>query len=509
MSRVVRNSKFRHVFGQPSKKSDCYEGIRITKSAWDSPFCAVNPKFLAIVTDSAGGGAFIVLPLDKVGRIDREYPLVSGHRSAVLDIAWCPHNDNVIASGSEDCTVKVWQIPDGGITSTLTQSTVDLVAHQRRVGQVTWHPSALNVLLTAGGDMKIFVWDVGTSSILTTIDCHPDAILSVSWNYDGSQIVTSCKDKILRVINPRSGEVIQSGTGHQGGKPARAVYLRDGRIFSSGFSKMAERQYAVWDENNMSAPLVMEELDSSNGIIFPFYDEDTNVIFLCGKGDSAIRYFEYTPDAPYIHYLSAYSSSDPQRGIGSMPKRGLNISGCEIARFYKLLNSGLCEVISFTVPRKSVLFQDDLYPDTASDEQAITADQWIGGQDAVPKLISLRDLHSNPNSSLNVDAGGSAPVRRVSVFQKTPTPPESSVIKNTNDTTSYSSLKFQPSPPSVRPNQVSPSDKQCETLNSQLQTIIQRLDDFEHRLKVVESSSSSRKAEEPFIDVTANDDLQF
>jgi coronin-1B/1C/6 len=27
----------------------------------------------------------------------------------------------------------------------------------------------------------------------------------------------------------------------------------------------------------------MEELDSSNGILFPFYDEDTNVIFLCGK----------------------------------------------------------------------------------------------------------------------------------------------------------------------------------------------------------------------------------
>jgi hypothetical protein len=27
----------------------------------------------------------------------------------------------------------------------------------------------------------------------------------------------------------------------------------------------------------------MEELDSSNGILFPFYDEDTALIFLCGK----------------------------------------------------------------------------------------------------------------------------------------------------------------------------------------------------------------------------------
>ena len=36
--------------------------------------------------------------------------------------------------------------------------------------------------------------------------------------------------------------------GHQGAKPARAIYLRDGRIFSTGFSKMSERQYALWDE---------------------------------------------------------------------------------------------------------------------------------------------------------------------------------------------------------------------------------------------------------------------
>ncbi len=57
--------------------------------------------------------------------------------------------------------------------------------------------------------MKVFVWNVGTASILTTIDCHPEVILSISWNYNGSRIVTSCKDKMFRVINPRNGEVIQ------------------------------------------------------------------------------------------------------------------------------------------------------------------------------------------------------------------------------------------------------------------------------------------------------------
>lgn len=64
--RVVRSSKFRHVYGTPLKREQCYDNIRVSKSSWDSTFCAVNPKFLAIIVESAGGGAFIVLPHNKV-----------------------------------------------------------------------------------------------------------------------------------------------------------------------------------------------------------------------------------------------------------------------------------------------------------------------------------------------------------------------------------------------------------------------------------------------------------
>lgn len=41
------------------------------------------------------------------GRIDQSCPTVCGHAAPVLDIQWSPHDDNIIASASEDCTVKV------------------------------------------------------------------------------------------------------------------------------------------------------------------------------------------------------------------------------------------------------------------------------------------------------------------------------------------------------------------------------------------------------------------
>ena len=64
--RVVRQSKFRHVFGANNKREQCYDNIRISKASWDSTFCCVNPKFIACIVESGGGGAFLVLPLSKV-----------------------------------------------------------------------------------------------------------------------------------------------------------------------------------------------------------------------------------------------------------------------------------------------------------------------------------------------------------------------------------------------------------------------------------------------------------
>lgn len=83
MSRsIVRQSKFRHVFGQTVKAEQGYDDIRVSKVTWDSSFCAVNPKFLAVIVESSGGGAFLVLPLSKVSEV----------RGGAVSVAGWKHN---------------------------------------------------------------------------------------------------------------------------------------------------------------------------------------------------------------------------------------------------------------------------------------------------------------------------------------------------------------------------------------------------------------------------------
>ena len=53
----------------------------------------------------------------QTGRVELNHPTVCGHTSAVLEVKFCPFNDNMIASCGEDCLIKIWDIPDGGKSS--------------------------------------------------------------------------------------------------------------------------------------------------------------------------------------------------------------------------------------------------------------------------------------------------------------------------------------------------------------------------------------------------------
>jgi len=388
MSRVVRSSKFRHVFGTPAKREDCYDDLRVTPSAWDSNYIAGNPLFLAVIWDSSGGGSFLVLPWSATGKVDPKTPLVSGHKGIVLDLDFNPFNDNLVASVSEDCTGKIWGLPEGGLKETMTEPLQTLSGHKKKVGTVKFSPSANNILATTSSDYAVKIWDIEKGKDVLTVDAqHNDIIQSADWNRNGSLLATTCKDKKLRLIDPRSQKTVQEAEAHQGIKGSRVCFTGD-KLFTVGFTKSSEREYALWDSRDLSKRLATSNVDNASGLLMPFYDEGTRILFLGGKGDGNIRYYEIVDEAPYIYYLSEYKSSAPQRGLFMMPKRAVNISENEIVKILKI-GTKLLEPISFQVPRKSELFQDDLFPDCFSGEPSLTGDEWLSGKNADPKTMSL------------------------------------------------------------------------------------------------------------------------
>ncbi|XP_003972499.2 coronin-2A isoform X1 [Takifugu rubripes] len=391
-----RSSKFRHVFGKAATKESCYDGVPITRSVQDNTFCAVNPRFLAVITECAGGGAFLVLSVHHTGKVDPHHPRVSGHKGNVLDIKWNPFDDHCIASCSEDATVKVWEIPPHGLLKNLTVPWKELQGHRRRVGLIEWHPTANNILFSTGYDYQVMIWNLDCleqviKNPVRTISHHTDVVLSMSFGTDGSLFATTCRDRKIRLIESRSGNLLQEA-GCKTHKASKVLILGNMKmLLSTGTSRWNERQMVLWDQDDLSAPLVQENLDGSSGVLFPFYDPDTHMLYIAGKGDGNIRYYEISSEKPYIHYLTEYRSNLPQKGMGVMPKRGLDVSSCEVFRFYKLVTiKSLIEPLSMIVPRRSESYQEDIYPMTAGNMPALTAGEWLSGTDKGPVMMSLK-----------------------------------------------------------------------------------------------------------------------
>jgi coronin-1B/1C/6 len=155
----------------------------------------------------------------------------------------------------------------------------------RKVGHVLFNPSAENILGTSSGDYTIKLWDIEVGSPRLTLR-HADIVQSMSWSANGALMVTTSRDKKLRVWDVRQERAAQEVAGHGGAKNSRAVWMGEhDRVATTGFSKMSDRQLALWDIRTPQAPIGgFHLLDSISGVCMPFWDEGTQCIYLAGKG---------------------------------------------------------------------------------------------------------------------------------------------------------------------------------------------------------------------------------
>ncbi|KFY22974.1 hypothetical protein V493_06184 [Pseudogymnoascus sp. VKM F-4281 (FW-2241)] len=396
--RFVRASKYRHVFGKPTRKESTYDNLHISRNAWDTNLVKVNPEYLAVNWEASGGGAFAVIPLNEKGRLPEQIPLFRGHTAPVLDTDWNPFNDRIIASGSDDGKVFIWQVPNGFSLYSDAEEPADvspvskLTGHSRKVGQVLFNPAAENILASASGDYTIKLWDVETGNSPLTLK-HGDIVQSLSWSADGTMMVTTSRDKKLRIWDVRQERPAHEVAGHSGAKNSRAVWMGEhNRIATTGFSKMSDRQMALWDVGSPQEPIGgFTILDSISGVCMPFWDDGTQCLYLAGKGDGNIRYFEYENDK--FEFLSEYKSGDPQRGLAFMPRRGINLHENEVMRAYKTVADSYVEPISFVVPRRAEVFQSDIYPPAVGSKPGVSASEWLSGKSALPPKIDLESVY--------------------------------------------------------------------------------------------------------------------
>jgi WD40 repeat protein len=136
-------------------------------------------------------------------------PPMESHESSIDVVAWSP-NGKILAGGSYDGPVFLWDVQTGG------EPTTTLRKHIEGIGSIAWSPDG-RLLASGAGDGTIIIWDVKTEQPLLTLlgcpqpkgdppapqpPCEPrtssevlsgyiDGATSVAWSPDGKTLATA------------------------------------------------------------------------------------------------------------------------------------------------------------------------------------------------------------------------------------------------------------------------------------------------------------------------------
>lgn len=285
----------------------------------DTDGIASNGKFVALPWNETS--TLAVFPAYDFKRFDANIPLITGHHGNVLDVQFAHHNDNLLASCSEDATIKLWLLEDEAMTENRSKADGVLKGHTKKVLGFQWHTIAENTIASYSYDNTVRIWDVEQQANTITYEGIEKVPTSLRWNPSANQVGLPCKGGNLLFLDPRKeGSAIQSKA-HASQKSQKLAWIDDTSFITSGFSKQAEREFMVWDQRNLTEAVSRGSLGSSSGVAHITFDQQHHLMYMAGRGDSVIGIYQYTQATTTLAHLTDFNiSNTPQKGFNLLPK---------------------------------------------------------------------------------------------------------------------------------------------------------------------------------------------
>ncbi|XP_068191934.1 coronin-7-like isoform X1 [Antennarius striatus] len=402
-------SKFRHIHGSVMHRDTHItnlRGLNLTTPGESDGFDANHQRMAVPLAIS--GGQIAIFERSQPGRLpDTSLPTIQNSVN-VADFCWDPFDPHRLAVAGEDAKIRVWQVPEGGLTETLTEPELILQGHTEKIYSIKFHPLASGLLTSSSYDLTVRLWNLDSGDEVKVLTGHQDQIFGMAWSPDGRLLATVCKDGKVRIYDPRrSTEPVQEGPGPEGHRGARVVWVCEGKyLLVSGFDSRSDRGLYLYSAESLSSGVVINiQMGVSPSTLIPFYDPDTSLLVLTGKGDTKVHIYEVVPDDPYFIECSSFNSPEPYKGLAFLPKTECTVRDVEVI-VGLMLTKVTIEPVAFSVPRvKKEFFQDDVFPDTAVCwEPALNASAWLSGSNGQHKKISLKPKDMTPVSEAPKEA---------------------------------------------------------------------------------------------------------
>jgi WD40 repeat protein len=153
---------------------------------------------------------------------------------AVASVAFSA-DGKMLAFGSRDKTVKVWDVASA-------QDTATLQGHSGLVYAVAFSPDGKTVA-SASADKTVKLWDLASGKATVTFKGHSDSVRPVAFSPDGKMLASGSRDKTVKLWDVASGKEITTLAGHTGVIESVA-FGAGGKILASGGS---DKIVKLWD----------------------------------------------------------------------------------------------------------------------------------------------------------------------------------------------------------------------------------------------------------------------
>jgi len=201
-----------------------------------------------------------------------------------INIVTVAPNDSLIATGSQDKTVKLWRSSDLSLQGTL-------YGHKRGVWDCQFSPFD-RVIATASVDQTVKLWSLSSCDCLRTFQGHTSSVLRVRFLTAGLQLLSAGADGLVKLWTIRTNECEATMDGHT--DKVWALDLSGDVLVSAG----ADSRIVVWNDTTSLEEQAKKESEEitllmeqrlSNHLRFKEYEQALEIAFELDKPNQALK----------------------------------------------------------------------------------------------------------------------------------------------------------------------------------------------------------------------------
>ncbi len=235
---------------------------------------------------------------------------LTGQSTLIRSVAFSPDGQTLI-SGSEDSTLKVWDLKTGSQVQTLTD-------HSGWISSVAIAPDG-QTLASGSKDSTINLWNLRTGALLRTLRGHLWPVLAIAISPDGQTLVSGSEDNTIKLWNLKTGQLLKTLAGYTA--PFSAVEISsDGWLLAAG---SADNTIRIWE---LHTGRLLHVLRGHSGSVNSVAISSNSALLASSSADKTVKIWNLYA-GQLLHTLEGHA--DEVHTVAFSPDGQILVSGSE------------------------------------------------------------------------------------------------------------------------------------------------------------------------------------